>query len=883
MAAVDKTSGRVLLPADVTPIKYDIRLEPDLVKFTFDGEEKIDVQVVSATSKIVLHSNELYIKSASFFGSDEKKVSPTETVFNSKLQTLTFVFVDPIPVGEGVLSISFMGHLNNQMAGFYRSKYTDINGKSKYMASTQFEPLDARKCFPCWDEPALKASFELSIVVAQDLTAFSNMPEKEVNTLEDGRKEMMFMPTPKMSTYLVAICVGEFDFVQKYTKHNVLVRVYTPPGKSETGQFALDVGCRSLDLYNDFFQVPYPLPKLDMVAIPEFAMGAMENWGLVTYREVDLLIDQKKASSQQKQRVCTVVTHELAHQWFGNLVTMQWWDDLWLNEGFASWTQTYAADALFPEWKMWEQFVNDDLSAALRLDSLRTSHPIQVPIYHASEVEQVFDAISYCKGACVVRMLHAVLGAEDFRRGLQVYMDRHAYSNTETFHLWGAWEEVSGKPIQSMMRSWTEQMGYPVVKVVGEEWGATSVKLTLEQSWFLQEGSVSAEEDKLWTVPVIVASKSAPTPVQTLMDGKQTVVEVAVTSPQDWVKINFGQHIPCRVQYSNQLNQNLAAAVKSQELPAEDRAGLVGDSFALVKAGMMDVEELLVLIGAYQSEEDSTVWESLEMALVQLHKVLIMDEALGPLFESFAEKLVVPLLSKIGWQAQSTDGHLTKLLRATALRLNSRFASKTPTVIEEAQKRFNIWWEDHSNVEILPSEIKVSVFQIVLKNGGKAEYDKLKSYYDLADLTAEKKMVLNSIGAAPDLSLKQDVLDWCMSDSMKLQDFFYPMASVSGSGHEGVCLTWNFFQTRFEDLKAKLASASPSLMDAVIVYCVNGFCTEDKAAEIDAFFVKNPLPSNTRKISQTVEAIRINAEFLKKMQKSTQLVDSSFWQGLIDA
>ena len=304
------------------------------------------------------------------------------------------MFADALPVGQGILSLTYTGCLNNQMAGFYRSGYTAINGEKRIMASTQFEALDARRCIPCWDEPAIKAVFELSLIVGSDLTAFSNMPETRVTQLapegaKPSKKKISFMPTPKMSTYLVAFCVGEFDFVQGYTEHGVQVRVYTPPGKSATGEFSLQVAMDTLDLYDDYFQVPYPLPKLDMVAIPEFAAGAMENWGLVTYREVDLLIDAAKASSTQRQRVCSVVTHELAHQWFGNLVTMRWWDDLWLNEGFASWMQTYAADKLFPSWMMWEQFTTDDQAAALRLDALVTSHPIQVPIAHAEEVEEV--------------------------------------------------------------------------------------------------------------------------------------------------------------------------------------------------------------------------------------------------------------------------------------------------------------------------------------------------------------------------------------------------------------------------------------------------------------------------------------------------------------
>ena len=281
--------------------------------------------------------------------------TPDAINFDTKLKTVTFVFGgDAIPAGEGhALAIEYEGCMNNQMAGFYRSGYTDAKGEKRIMGSTQFEALDARRAFPCVDEPAAKAVFGMTLVVNAAQHAFSNMPEISSSLLEGGeKKKIVFMDSPKMSTYLLAWCVGEFDFVQGFTEHGVRVRVYTPPTKQALGTFALRVALATLDKYDDFFDLPYPLPKLDMVAVPEFAMGAMENWGLVTYREVDLLIDEVKASSQQRQRVCTVVTHELAHQWFGNLVTMAWWDDLWLNEGFATWTQTMAAHHIFPEWCM---------------------------------------------------------------------------------------------------------------------------------------------------------------------------------------------------------------------------------------------------------------------------------------------------------------------------------------------------------------------------------------------------------------------------------------------------------------------------------------------------------------------------------------------------
>eukprot|EP00968_Pinguiococcus_pyrenoidosus_P017070 scaffold1661_cov251-Pinguiococcus_pyrenoidosus.AAC.10 len=309
-------SEPVLLPSALEPRHYTLRIEPDLERFTFAGEARIALDVVSATSEVVFHSKELLIRDAAV-SFDGETAAAKSISFDVKLTTCTLTLDKELPANaEAVLTVRYQGDLNNQMAGFYRSHYTAANGEKKIMGSTQFEALDARRAFPCWDEPARKAVFDLTLVVPSDLTCFSNMPEKEVAVIQEGRKRVVtFMSTPQMSTYLLAFCVGEFDYVQQRTENGVLVKVYTPPGKSSSGTYALDIACRCLDLYDGFFGLRYPLPKLDMVAIPEFAMGAMENWGLVTYRMVDLLIDPVLASPQQRQRVATVVNHELAHQW----------------------------------------------------------------------------------------------------------------------------------------------------------------------------------------------------------------------------------------------------------------------------------------------------------------------------------------------------------------------------------------------------------------------------------------------------------------------------------------------------------------------------------------------------------------------------------------
>ncbi len=798
-----------------------------------------------------------------------------------KATTVTFTFPSELPVGEGVLTIKFSGILNNQMAGFYRSNYTDIHGVSKVMASTQFESLDARRAFPCWDEPSAKAVFSVTLVVPIDLTAFSNMPELKVRTLPGGKlKEILYMDTPKMSSYLVAFCVGEFDFVQDMTDHGVLVRVYTPPGKSEHGDFALKCALRTLDLYDDFFGVPYPLPKLDMVAIPEFAMGAMENWGLVTYREVDVLIDPVKASSQQRQRVCTVVTHELAHQWFGNLVTMAWWDDLWLNEGFASWTENMAADCMFPDWKMWEQYTVDHGAAALRLDALRSSHPIQVPIKHAEEVEEVFDAISYCKGSYVVRMVHAVLGREAFQKGLMAYMDKHKYGNTETYNLWDAWEASSGMPIGEMMKSWTEQMGYPVLKVISSSFANGKATIKLQQSWFLADGSeVNADEAKLWCIPILASTPGGISEDLSMMRQDTMEIVVPIASASDFVKLNSEQQVPMRVCYDEEMMSRLQPAIASKSLSTSDRAGLLLDAFALVKAGHMSPGNLLKLLSSYTNEDDATVWEAIEGVLGGLDSVTMENTFINGKLHDVAKNIISPLIAMVGWSESESDGHLTKLLRGTAIRLLSSFCGKEAKVAAEAKERFGKFLEDAADMQALPSDMRTAVFKIVLKNGGIEEYGQVKGYFDTATDNAERKHVLGALGAVTDPALKLDALEWTTSGAVKLQDFFYTIGSVHRSNKEGMELAWKYYQENFERLKEMLGKASASLMDAAIVFSCGAFCSESRADEIEAFFKENPMPQNSRKIAQTTESIRSNAKF-RALIEASELSSEEFWNSL---
>lgn len=879
----DIVSERVLLPSAVVPSHYTVTLIPDLELLTFQGKVDINVSVSAITSEISLHSKEIQVKSVSF-----KSVSSVQCIginYNLKLTTVTFVFDGPLAEGNGLLSIEYSGILNGDMAGFYKSAYTDADGKKKIMASTQFEALDARRAMPCWDEPARKATFTVVMIIPSHLQALSNMPEAEILTLPGLKRRVTFEKTPIMSTYLLAWAVGEFDFVAGVTKGGVALRVITPPGRASQGKFALDVGIRSLDFFDEFFQVPYPLPKLDMLCVTEFAMGAMENWGLVTYRENALMIDEEKASSQTKQRVAVVIAHELAHQWFGNLVTMSWWDGLWLNEGFASFMENLATDSLFPDYKIWDQFVTGHFAQAQGLDAMRSSHPIIVPIKHAEEVEQVFDAISYCKGSTVVKMLYHTLGVQHFREGLQLYMRRHAYGNTETKDLWTAWAEVSGLDVNAMMDTWTTKMGYPYLSVVSESFNGgdnDTVEVTLKQQWFLSDGSAETESAEapapVWHIPLLFATKGSVSEAAVIMDQQQQTFTIPLAAGgDDFLKINAGQKALVRVGHSPEMLRRLSANVSSSTstLTSVDVASLLLDGFALLKAGHVSFDSVVAILKSIDpGAADSTVWSAISGVLSSLQTILeeVGGEAYDN-FSAFAKAIVTAGLLSCGWETKASDGHTDKLKRASIMSLLDKFAGSDAEVLKESRERFENHFADST---ALPAEYKSSVYSIVLMNGGSAEYERiLKTFYATED-NQEKKYAF-SLGATNDLDLKTRTLDWAVkSGDVKLQDFFYPIASVASS-RAGSDLAWRYFQDNFAFIKDKLAKASPSLMGAVISYSISRFCTVDKAAEIEAFFAANPLPSSTRVIAQILERMRTNAKLLE-IVKQSNMAEETFWK-----
>ncbi|KAL8208795.1 hypothetical protein R6Q57_008207 [Mikania cordata] len=849
------------LPKFANPKRYDLKLKPDLTACKFSGAVEIRLQIVADTKFIVLNAADLCIdsKSARFQSEDVSKVfEALDVELLIEDEVLVLEFAESLPIGVGVLSLSFEGTLNDQMKGFYRSKY-EHNGEKKNMAVTQFEPADARRCFPCWDEPACKATFKITLEVPVELVALSNMPVIEER--EDGNlKTVYYQESPIMSTYLVAAVVGLFDYVEDCTPDGIKVRVYCQVGKANQGKFALDVAVKTLGLYKDYFATPYSLPKLDMIAIPDFAAGAMENYGLVTYRETALLYDDKHSAAANKQRVATVVAHELAHQWFGNLVTMEWWTHLWLNEGFATWVSYLAADGLFPEWKIWTQFL-DESTEGLRLDGLSESHPIEVDINHASEIDEIFDAISYRKGASVIRMLQSYLGPEVFQRALAKYIKKHACSNAKTEDLWAVLEEESKEPVNKLMHSWTKQKGYPVVSV-----SLKDGSLVFEQRQFLSSGSLG---DGQWVVPITILCGSDQARISFLLDKGSQTFKIDASSLGSWIKVNVDQAGFYRVKYDDNLSAKLRYAIENKQLSAMDRYGILDDSFALSMAGQLPLSSLLTLMGAYREEPEYIVLSNLISVSSKVARIVAdADSTLGDNIKMFFINLFQHSTERIGFDPKQGESHLNALLRGELFTTLAVLGHEE--TLKEANKRFQAFLEDR-NTHLLPPDIRRAVYVAVMKkvtSSDRSGFDLLLKVYRETDLSQEKTRILGALGSCCDPDIILEVLNFLLTSEVRSQDVVFGL-SVSREGH-GVA--WNWLKNNWEHITNTWGRGF--LMTRFVSAIVSPFSSHEKVREVEEFFASHgKQPSIARTLKQSIERVQINANWVETIRNEKSLAD----------
>ena len=849
------TTEAIVLPANVRPRHYQITLQPDLDKFTFDGLELIEIEIAETTSDIVLNADEMRVHTATLVKDGNSQLA-TAITLDGERETVTLSFTNAIEPGAAQLDLRFTGALNDKLRGFYRSQYVNPEGETAYLATTQFEATDARRAFPCWDEPSCKATFQLTLNIPTQMVAVSNTPIIDTAGLDSGYKSIMFARTPVMSTYLMAFIIGDLTYIEQEAANNTRVGVWTTRGKEEQGRFALETSARMLSFFNDYFGIPYPLEKLDHIAIPDFAAGAMENWGCITYRETALLVDPDNSSAGTRQRVAEVVAHEMAHMWFGDLVTMEWWDDLWLNESFASWMGTKAVDWAFPEWQMWTQFVNMDTNRALSLDGLKNSHPIEQEVKDPAEISQLFDAISYSKGASVIRMLEQFLTPEVFQRGLHQYLNANQYANARTEHLWAALEEASQQPVTAIMGTWTGQMGYPVLRVEAHESG-DHLELALSQERFVYDNLMgeTEPEEMVWQVPVGVAQSGNGESQILVMDSPQARLRLDRPAGADgWFKVNPLQTGFFRVNYSEADWQRLIPAISALTLPATDRLGIQNDAYALSKAGLLPVTQFLALAEAYKNEDDASVWSDLASNLRDI-ELLVADEPCHENFRSFARNLFGPAARRIGWEARDGEGHLDALLRSTVLSQAGSYGD--PEFLSQARERFDTYLKDGST---LHPDLRGLVFSLAAQGGDDTTYDALWELEKKADLQEEKIRLLLALARFSQPELLQETLRRAISDDVRSQDTISVITSVA-SNLRGRHLAWQFVKDNWDEFDRRYGDGGFGLMRLVSI-CSN-FVDADKLAEVETFFQEHPAPAAERTIRQALERVRLNVRWLE--------------------
>ena len=845
-----------MLPTSVQPSAYDLTLQPDLEKFTFQGEEDIVLTIHESTSEIVMNADEIEIQEARLTLADGRSFETCCIDFDKEQETVTLGFDEELSAGEARLHLEFTGELNDKLRGFYRSRYVDADGTEKYLATTQLEATDARRAFPCWDEPAIKATFKVTLIIPSDLEAVSNMSIVRESEVKPGLKRLEFGETPIMSTYLLAFIIGELSSVERTAEDGTIVRVYTTRGKEEQGRFALDVSVDLLGYFNEYFGIPYPLEKMDHIAIPDFAAGAMENWGAITYREIAILVDPENTSAGTKQIVASIVSHEMAHQWFGNLVTMAWWDALWLNESFASWMGDKAVDHLFPEWDTWTSFVSQDTTRALSLDGLKNSHPIHQEVKNPAEIGQLFDAISYSKGGSVLRMLEDFLGSENFRKGLHNYLVKHSYANADTGDLWDALGAASGEPVSEMMQTWLHQTGYPYLdaKIKHEESGIT---VSVEQRRFVYDSIIdgAGEDETLWHVPLRARSGQNDEVASVLQQGRSASLSVG-GGTNDWVKINPEQTGFFRVKYRGDDLALLRPAIESLDLSAVDRLGIQSDAYALAKAGIQPASEFLEIAQAYVNENHAYVWGDLGANLGALDN-LLSDEPFFEAYQRFGRELFGPVGTRVGWDPKPGEGHLDALLRSTVLAGLGGYGD--PDTLAEAGRRFGEYVNDPSGVN---PDIRKVILSLTAKEGDSDVYHAMWKLEQDATLEEEKVRLLGALTEFEDQDLLMTTLERSLdTEFVRTHNTIGIMARTAGNP-KGKNLAWDFLKANWDEFDRRYGEGGFGLMTLVSI--AGRFTTQEKLEDVERFFTDTPVPAADRTIRQALEAIRLNVAWLEK-------------------
>jgi tricorn protease interacting factor F2/3 len=819
----------------VFPKNYKLTFEPDFHSFTFKGHELISLQIGSEVNSIQLHSLNLKVFHCYLSEGSYKQELQFEI---DKKGYLSINLNNKISQKEIQIEIEFEGDLNDKLAGFYRSKYEE-NGKEKYLATTQFEAADARQAFPCFDEPAFKATFDITLVVDKELLAISNMPVNFEEMLSNGKRSVTFETTPIMSTYLVYLGVGDFELIEKKYK-NILIRGITTKGKSEFTVFAMDCAIKSLEYFEEYFNAPYPLPKLDLIAIPDFASGAMENWGAITFRENAILFYPGKSSVATTQRVAEVVCHELAHQWFGNLVTMKWWDDLWLNESFATYMSYKVMDKYWPEWDMWTQYINATVFEGMSLDCLRSSHPIKVKVTSIEEMNELFDEIAYEKGGSVLRMIERYMGDEAFKKGLQKYIAENMYKNTEAQDLWKALESIDDKNILPLVDKYLNQVGFPYLSV-----DVQNDNVTISQKRFVY----GEEDSSQWYVPILFKTIKKEVIPDALIKQKQSfgALKGSIIS----VNADYGSFAIS--QYSEDVLKKMSS--NSSLLNEKEKIGLIHDLYYLSRFQKQSINIFIDFINeSFTTETNSAVLLYLVEVLDQIYSMSEVDRIKQLLFQYSRSSLEL-----IGLEPTIKDSTFDTYLRSFTLSSLSELEDKK--TVNFLNTKFEEFLRDNDS---LHPDLRGIVYANAVRTNEK-NYDKVMELYKKSSVQEEKVKFLSALAKTENKALVKKTLDFCLTPDVRFANAFYALHSASDNPRgKKIALDWMI--EKWDEFGKRVGGHGGTLLRRFVKIVIPE-CGIGEEEKVKKFIENNKVAGLEKSFDQVWEELQINSAFVNKIKE----------------
>ncbi len=822
------------LPGNVIPDHYTLRFTPDFATNTFTGEETIDVHVASATKNIVLNAVDIDFKATSVKAGGKELTATVEP--NDDKETVTLQLPSEVAAGPATIHIAYVGQLNSKLRGMYRSE-----ANHRKYAVTQFEAVDARVAFPSFDEPAYKATFDISAVVDKDDTAISNGRIVSDQPGPEGKHTIKFSTTPKMSTYLVALTVGDWKCVSG-EQDGIQLRVCSVPGKEEQGRFALEATKAILHYYDQYFAIKYPYEKLDQIAAPDFEAGAMENTAAIVYRERALLLDPAKASVNDQKEVAEVIAHEMAHQWFGDLVTMKWWNDIWLNEGFATWMESKPVAAWKPEWGIAQDEVLTS-NEALSTDATRNTRPIRQKAESRQEINSLFDGIAYGKTASVLRMLEGYLGPEEFRKGVNSYLTAHAYSNATAEDFWDAMAKATGKPVDKIMPTFVTQPGAPFVAVDAKCVNGEMAGTLAQHRFYASAKDMQQGSDQLWQVPVCMSE---------LGKVKRGSCELLTQKQQEFRIKGCGVGVFPNANGAGFYRYSFDPAIFSaadfnvQELSQDDQVSLVGNEGALLSGGEHHIQDVMALASKFRGVETYAAVEELA-AQVTFARTHLASESDLPQLQAWVRSVFKPTLERLGQAGSQSGTPNDRNTRATLVLLLGN-VGEDPEVIEGAKKTVAAYMENPGSQD---ATLVDASFPVAAAHGNAELYDSFLSKLKTASSPQEYYRYFNALADFRDPALLTRTMERILTPEVRNQDLRIMMAVLRNPA--GQRLAWDFIREHYADIQKK---AGQSIFGAQFAYYAVGvFCDAKSEQEAQSFLDEHKVPGLDRVGRQQIERV----------------------------